>query len=358
MGRTAMPPAPRDERGFILIAVLWLLVAIAAVGLDAGLRGRSERLAVANSVDDARARAAAYAGAEYARSRLTAAMLARADELRAQVAQQRGNARGGGGNARGGGGNARTLSVERLFRSVDPMEDPWRDPSGLVMDQIALVDSNFRLQVRDTGAAVNLNEADEEMLRNFFAQGIGLDFTDADRITQAVLDWRDEDELPRVGGGEREEYLDEGLPVLPPNRPFASLDELRFVLGMTPQAFEAAAPHLTLIGNGRINVNAAPEAVLLAVPGMTPAIAGQIIRNRESGVFPRDTDEFVEMVPGAVTGSGRRAERELLERIAFATNEVEILSEGWIEGSPVTATVHLVVSRANEGALVVWRRIE
>jgi type II secretory pathway component PulK len=342
----------RDERGFILIAVLWLLVAIAAVGLDAGLRGRSERLAVANSVDDSRARAAAYAGAEYARSRLTAAMLARADELRAEVAEQSRNARGGGR------GNSRTQSVERLFRSADPMEDPWRDPSGLLMDQISLGDSNFRLQVRDTGAAVNLNQADEEMLRNFFAQGIGLDFTEADRITQAVLDWRDEDEIPRVGGGERDEYLDAGLPVLPPNRPFASLDELRFVLGMTREAFEAAAPHLTLIGSGRINVNAAPEAVLLAVPGMTPGLAGELIRNRESGYFPRNNDEFMEMVPAAVTGSGRQAERQLQARITFATNEVEILSEGWVEGSPVSALVHLVVSRASEGALVVWRRVE
>jgi len=342
----------RNDRGFILIAVLWLLVAIAAVGLDAGLRGRSERLAVANTVDDSRARAAAYAGAEYARSRLTAAMLARADELRQQVAQQQRNSRGG---ARG---NTRTQSVERLFRSADPMEDPWRDPSGLLMDQISLGDANFRLQVRDTGAAVNLNTADEEMLRNFFAQGVGLDFTDADRITQAILDWRDEDDIPRVGGGERDVYVDEGLPVLPPNRPFASLDELRFVLGMTPEAFDAAAPHLTLIGSGRINVNAAPEQVLMAVPGMTPGLAGEIIRNRDSGYFPRDTDEFLELVPGAVTGSGRRAEQALLARITFATDEVEILSEGWVEGSPVSAIVHLVVSRANEGALVVWRRVE
>jgi hypothetical protein len=59
-----------------------------------------------------------------------------------------------------------------------------------------------------------------------------------------------------------------------------------------------------------------------------------------------------------VTGSGRRAEQQLLDRVTFATNEVEIFSEGWVDGSPVRASVHLVVSRANEGALVVWRRVE
>jgi hypothetical protein len=66
----------------------------------------------------------------------------------------------------------------------------------------------------------------------------------------------------------------------------------------------------------------------------------------------------MEMVRAAVTGSGRQAERQLQARITFATNEVEILSEGWVEGSPVSALVHLVVSRASEGALVVWRRVE
>ena len=30
------------------------------------------------------------------------------------------------------------------------------------------------------------------------------------KLAQAILDWRDEDELPRINGGEREEYLEEG----------------------------------------------------------------------------------------------------------------------------------------------------
>lgn len=337
----------RNETGFVLIAVLWILVAISAVGIDAGVRGRSERLAAANRIDHTRAQQVAYAGAEYARSRLTAAMLEQADELRAQAAQQRRNSRG----------RNRTLSVDRLFRSADPMEDPWRSPEELLVDELVMGDAIFRLRVRDTGAAVNLNEADEETLRLFFAQGLRIDFGDADALTQAILDWRDEDELPRINGGEREEYLRAGLPVLPPNRPFANLDELRFVNGMTPEVFDAAAPYLTLIGSGRINVNAAPEPVLLAIPGMTEGIAGEILRNREGGIFPRDADEFTDLVPAAITGSGRRAERELLRRVGFATNEVEIFSEGWVDGSPVRATVHLVVSRADEGALVVWRGV-
>jgi Tfp pilus assembly protein PilX len=65
----------RQRSGFILVAVLWLIVALGAVGLDASLRSRTRRLAAANVLDQTRARAAAMAGTEYARSRLTAAML-------------------------------------------------------------------------------------------------------------------------------------------------------------------------------------------------------------------------------------------------------------------------------------------
>jgi len=111
-------------------------------------------------------------------------------------------------------------------------------------------------------------------------------------LTQAILDWIDPDELPRVGGGEREEYIREEMAVLPPNRPLASLDELRYVLGMTPEIFEQAAPYLTLSGS-RINVNAAPEPVLLAIPVVTPELAAQLVRDRDSGILPRDADDLL-----------------------------------------------------------------
>src|SRR5690606_34339777 len=158
----------------------------------------------------------AAAGAEYARARLTAAMLDRAEELRAQTRSQQNRNQG----------RSRTQSVQSLFRNADPIDDTWRDPQELVLSEMAVGDARFTLRLRDTGAAFNLNEADEEMLRGFFSQGLELDYALADRITQAILDWRDEDELPRVGGGEREEYLRAGAAVLPPNRPFATIDEL------------------------------------------------------------------------------------------------------------------------------------
>lgn len=337
----------RSEQGFILIAVLWLLVSLSAVAIHAGLRGRSERLAAANTLDHARAREVARAGAEYARSRLSAAMLEQADQLRSEAT------RANQQNARAQN-QSRALSVQRLFNSVDPLEDPWRNPEELIVSEMAFDDASFVLTVRDTGAALNLNAADQEMILSFFSQGLRIDFALAERLTAAILDWIDEDDDPRVGGGEREDYLRAGMAVLPPNRPFASVEELRYVLGMTPAVFEAAAPYLTLSGS-RINVNAAPEAVLLAIPVITPEVAAQLVRDRDSGLLPRNANALLDMVSTVPGGSRQQSERWLNARVVFRTEEVEIISEGGVIGSPVRSRVRMVVERNESGAIVTWR---
>jgi general secretion pathway protein K len=329
--------------GFVLIAVLWLLVALGAVGLHVGLEMRTERLAAANVLDETRAREAAAAGAEYARSRLTAALLDRADELRAQAARsnQRQQQR------------SRTQSVQQLFRSAGAGEDPWRDPEALVVASMEFGDARFTLRLRDAQAALNLNAADEEMLTNFFSQGLGVDYAQAQRLAQAIVDWRDADDLPLLNGGEREQYLRAGAPVLPVNRGFGELDELRHVLGMTDQIFEAALPYLTLRGSGRINVNAAPLPVLLAVPRITEPVAREILRLRDAGIFPTSAADLRRMLPRGVGGA--LDQTALSRRTIFRTDEVEIISDGHVEGSAIEARVRVIVVRSEQGALVVTR---
>lgn len=60
----------RDRRGFALIAALWLLVAISAVGLNFSLEARDGRLYAMNALDGSRARYAAAGGIERAHALL------------------------------------------------------------------------------------------------------------------------------------------------------------------------------------------------------------------------------------------------------------------------------------------------
>lgn len=183
-----------------------------------------------------------------------------------------------------------------------------------------------------------------------------MDFAEADQLAQAILDWRDEDEVPRLNGGEREEYLEEEALVLPPNRDFVDLDELRHVRGMTPELYVMAAPHLTLIGEGEINLNSAPEPVLLAVPGLDRGAVTEILRLRDSGRLPRSDRELLALLPGVgpiIEALGQ----EFSRRTTYTTDQVEILAQGWIEGGVVQVTSRVVVSRGNSEATVVWREV-
>jgi type II secretory pathway component PulK len=274
-------------------------------------------------------------------------MLDQADQLRSEATSANQQ------NARNQNQN-RTLSVQRLFNSADPLEDPWRNPEELIVSEMTFDDAAFILTVRDTGAALNLNTAEEDMIQSFLAQGLRLDFALAEKLTQAILDWIDEDDDPRLGGGERAEYLRAGMAVLPPNRPFASIEELRYILGMTPQIFEEAAIYLTLSGS-RINVNAAPEAVLLAIPVITPDVAAQLVRDRDSGLLPRNAGALLDLVSSVPGGSRQQSQQWLNSRVVFRTEEVEIISEGGIVGSPVRSRVRMIVERSDAGAIVTWR---
>jgi len=346
----------KQRPGFALMAALWLIVALGAVSLDASLRSQTRRLATANIVDETRARQAAVAGAEYARARLSAALLDRADELRAGTLERQ---RVAGPQGAGQGGRQRTAAnLRTLLQGANPLDDPWREPQQLVEPELAVGAASAILTLRDASAAVNLNAADERMIRDFLTDGLELDYAAADRLTQAILDWRDEDDLPRVNGAERDEYLRRRRAVLPPNRDFGDVDELRHVLGMTPELFDRAAPHLSVVGSGRINVNTAPLPVLAAVPGLTRSAAAELIRLREAGQTARNSNELAGLLGGAAAAALHAEAERLARYAAYSTAEVEIISEGGVSGSPISVRVTTLAARTNTGAVSIWRRIQ
>lgn len=117
----------KPRRGFALLASVWLMAAIAAVGLEVSWLARTRRLATANAADGERAHAAATAGLEHARARLT-----------------------------------RALDVAR----GDAMGDPWRFASG--GDSAHVGDAHYTFEVRDDASVLDLNLASEAMLARLF----------------------------------------------------------------------------------------------------------------------------------------------------------------------------------------------
>jgi general secretion pathway protein K len=99
---------------------------------------------------------------------------------------------------------------------------------------------------RPESAKIDLNFADVALLMGMFrAAGAGDDESSA--LASAVLDWRDGDDLLHVNGAEEKEYAAAGLKYGPANKLFESVDELRFVLGVTPALFACLRGEVTVL---------------------------------------------------------------------------------------------------------------
>jgi general secretion pathway protein K len=302
------------------MAALWLLVAFAAIGLELGLRSRAARLGIANRIETTRVLAAADGGLQEARARLTRGLVA--------------------------GQDARSTDAETML-------DPWRTPQRLFRDSLRLGGVHVRVRISDAGAALDLNTADVDELRRLFG-ALRVDFGQADRLAQAIADWRDPDNLRRARGAEAADYARAGLTTRPGNRPFARLIELAEVFGMTPALYAKISPFLTVRGAGRVNLNAAPRPVLLALPGMSEETVRVLLGRRAAG---RPVHQLGELSLALTSGARELLlanQVALMNRTTFDTRDVVVTSEGWLDGSPVRARVEAEMVRAGGEAVVVW----
>jgi general secretion pathway protein K len=300
-----------------LIAALWLMVALAGVAFEVASTARDGRLAVMNGVEHARATAAAEAGIETARARLTA----------------------------------------RLDREGAPTDDPWRDVPGIAPDTLLLGDVRVVTTVRDANSRVHVNVASEEQLQRLFAAlGLGADM--AMRVAADVLAWRDADTVSRAGGAERAAYLAAGRPAIPRDGPLVRIEELRDLYAMPPGAYDLLAPRLTLRGSGAVNVNTADRAVLLSVPGLDRGVVDAIVRLRARGASMRDFDALVATVPVAFRTALIDRSATLEPLLTFAVREVEVESEATIAGTPARARAAVTLTRGGGVAFVSGRRVE
>lgn len=267
-------PAPtvwthRPRRGVAMLAAMWLVVIIAVVALQFSLAAR-ERVLLGQSASDRTRDRAATAGA-------LATMVARLEfDLR----------------------NRATQADAAALRS----SDPWLGIDSIYSGDVLIGDHTVQVEASDLGATLNINQLSEVEIRQLFSFVLR-DYQLADRLAQSIMDWIDIDDLPRVAGAEREEYIRDGLMVLPTNAPFREVDDLIHVAGMTPDILASVSPYLTTYGTGaRVNVNTAPEAVLRALPGMTDVIVANILGMRSAGRRIESINELM----GAVEGGGRR----------------------------------------------------
>jgi type II secretory pathway component PulK len=313
----------RRRDGFVLMASLWIVTAVASVSFTFAVETRMMRVAVTSGAELARARANAEAGVATAISRLDA--LARGIRPTAEV----------------------------LFDS----HDPWHGAGVLSAEEIGPHGGGFEARVRDITATLDINLIGPLQWRAFFA-ALGVDDPTADRLTAAIGDWRDLDDDPRLNGAERSHYLAAGQLRLPSNRDFASVEDLRGVAGMTPELFRTARPYLGVASTGRVNVNTAPLPVLRAVPRLTDDVLQVILAQRASGRRFTSLPDLLTVLPPASRSHLFGEMATFAGILTFQTRAVEVRSIGWGPGRRARVIAVAEVVLAAPHAVVQWRYIE
>ena len=182
------------------------------------------------------------------------------------------------------GSRARAAALGGLHRAVFELRNPDREtrwvPDGRNYEY-ELGEATVQLSIIDETGKLDLNSADEQTLRRLF-ETQGLDPQAAAQVTDAVLDWRDPDELVRPNGAELAEYENAGLEYGPRNGALATVEELQQVLGISYSLYQAVEPAVTVFsGRSQINAAFAPPEALATLPRMEEADVRDFVEQRE-----------------------------------------------------------------------------
>lgn len=179
---------------------------------------------------------------------------------------------------------ARYAAEAGLHRAVFEMRNPdyqtrWV-PDGRPY-YMEFGDAVVEMHVTDESGRMDLNRAPAEQLSELFISR-GVEEQRAWELADAIEDWRDPDDLPRLYGAEIDEYDRAGYPYGPANQAFQSVDELQQVVGMSFELFGQVENLLTVHGRGgQVNPAFAPAEVLAAMPDMDFDSARLFVEERQ-----------------------------------------------------------------------------
>jgi len=295
-----LDPTPRmRQQGIALVLVLWLTVMLTVIAAGFAYSMRSEALAAGNAIGYAQARAAADGAVER---------------------------------------TAFELSRPRLPDAWSPDGTPhaWADGA------IALVAS-----ATDETAKIDLNAAGDALLRGLLVQVGGADADAAARIVDAIIDWRDADDLKRPLGAEAADYAAAGLKG-PANAPFEAVVDVARVAGMTPAIYGRVVGSLTVHSRQPgINPATASREVLMSLPNADPAQVDAYLAARDEARRARTP---VPPFPGAGALAAGAIQTWRIRAQASLADGVTFVREAVLRPSPDPARPLVVLAWLEGGA--------
>jgi|UniRef100_A0A7C3LUP5 general secretion pathway protein K len=173
-----------------------------------------------------------------------------------------------------------TLESQQSGQNYTALTQPWATPiinypvghhgflSGRIVDESSKLDINLLGQNQFGGTS----QTQLQFERLFSLVGVN------PSIIPAIIQWVTPIPSGSAGGGPYQSMIP---PYRPRGGPIGALSELHQVAGMTEAEYQALEPYITVASGGQVNVNTASAIVLESLdPGISPAIANQIIQGR------------------------------------------------------------------------------
>lgn len=261
-----------QEKGIALFMVLWVLVLLSGIATEFCFAMRTEVNMVRNFKEQTEAYYIALAGLNRAVYEL----------LRNEY------------------------SPEKKKLLVDDNEDTAETSSRWRMNTdippIPFAGGRFKVHIGNEAGKININTADEPLLK-MMLNGFEIEEQEKGIIVDAIMDWRDENDLHRMNGAENDYYQSLPKPYDCKNGDFDAIEELLMVRGITPEIFFGGLKNMVTAfkdggskrgnimrrsskaGASKICINAASRAMLLSLPQMTDALAQSIIDFRKEADF-------------------------------------------------------------------------
>jgi general secretion pathway protein K len=248
---SAPKSATRAEAGFVLVAVLWILAALATLASIYSSYTVSTAGASRVADDRVQAEASIRAGVEMA-----------------------------------------------VFRQLALPEQARPARGGF---EIRVGRTGVTVRFRSEAARIDLNVAPADLLAGLFA-AVGVDSSRAKTFAERVVGWRTKAKASAnanpaganaslAGAGATDDkaanedklYSEENMPYPPRHAPFDNALELSLLPGIPLAVVERVLPFVTVFsGRAEVDVSTADPTVLSAFPEMTPQILGAVLNARAS----------------------------------------------------------------------------
>lgn len=237
-----------------------------------------------------------------------------------------------------------TMGSHPAISNGDPLLE-WQDESGM---------AGYQVEMLSEEALIPLNHAlffgRKDIVKALFVNW-GLNSDQAAAVVDAMVDWTDRDDLSSLNGAEASSYTSIGRSGFPLNRPFSTLEEVEWVMGM--EAVTQVKPdwkrYFTLWSSGQINLNEAEAEIIAAIVGNQPRIEQFVdARLGADGIKGTEDDRRFPTVADALGFFGTQPNPNT-RLLSVQGNTRRILSTGWFHDHRLT------IAETRRDSQLLWR---